>query len=163
MQTGAATATSVIGAGSPWGDDAVGWVVARGLAERRLPGVRVAQLASPIDLLDHLLGAEQLIICDAFCGDGPVGSVRRWDWPDETIVSQRYVGSHDLSLAAVLQLADQLGELPGRISIWGIDIGRSPQLAPGQRNAAAAMALSEELERAIAGIVARLCQVLGHA
>jgi hydrogenase maturation protease len=135
----------LVGVGSPHGDDHAGWWVAQRLAEvgprEFWPGeigprdvgrraVSIVSVASPVDLLEYLEGVEQLHVCDAFVGDGPPGKLHRWHWPEPVIQQQRFIGSHDISLAATLTLAQNLGRLPDEVVVWGIDVGPTPNRLP---------------------------------
>jgi hydrogenase maturation protease len=111
----------LVGLGSPFGDDRLGWHIAK-TVQGRLPSRLEIRLATtPIALMDWLEGVERLMICDACQGGGCAGSARVWHWPDEALAPVRFSGSHDLGLAAVLRLADQLGILPPRVMIWAIE------------------------------------------
>ncbi len=105
---------------------------------------------------------DRLIVCDAFAGEGPVGRLQRWDWPDSAIESVRSFGTHDVSLATALELAGNLGLLPSSVIVWGIDVGPSPRLDPfgsgvGEPSRAAA------LESAVGRLVRRLVQEVNGA
>lgn len=114
--------TLIVGIGSPHGDDQAGWQVAE-----RLVGtfdqaeVDVRQIASPAKLLDWLEGVERLVICDACRGLGQVGQVRRWKWPAAELQEVAWSGTHDVSLPAVLRLADRLERLPAEVAIWAVE------------------------------------------
>lgn len=83
--------------------------------------VVIRLLRSPIDLLAWADGIQQLFICDACRGLGQAGDVRRWNWPAPELSEIELSGTHDLSLPAVLTLAERLGRLPERVSIWAIE------------------------------------------
>lgn len=131
--------TLFVGVGSLHGDDQAGWFVADALEERAVVGcdqasasegwrgapVTIRKACHPADLMDWLEGTGRLMICDAFLGAGPPGSIYCWRWPDERIRQLRAAGSHDFSLSSVLELADRLGRLPGDVVIWGIEAGRT--------------------------------------
>ncbi|MGA8248276.1 MAG: hypothetical protein WB797_15335, partial [Nocardioides sp.] len=56
----------VVGLGQPdRGDDAVGPEVARAVATRGLPGVRVLEREDPADLLDTWRGHDLVVLVDA--------------------------------------------------------------------------------------------------
>jgi hydrogenase maturation protease len=113
--------TFLFGIGSGYGDDQAGWRVIDAVEAEGLPEVTVDRGRSPSDLLDRLAGIERLHLCDACHGAGPVGSWHRWRWPAAEIQPVRFSGSHDLGLAAVLELAERLGQLPGEVLLWGIE------------------------------------------
>ena len=130
-----------IGVGSPHGDDRVGWDVTDRIRSRvtlgaeTVPAVAFVKLASPVDLLDLAdRPFRRWLICDAFAGPGPVGRLRHWRWPADELDDVCFTGSHDVSLAASLTLAGNLGRLPPRVDIWGIDIGPQPDDGPPPAN-----------------------------
>lgn len=114
--------TLVVGIGSPYGDDRVGWKIAEQIAQ--LAGDRlVARCArTPAEMLDWLDEVVELHVCDAFVQEAAIGEVRHWQWPSPQIAQTRFRGSHDFSLPAALALAEQLGRLPARVCMWGVAI-----------------------------------------
>jgi hydrogenase maturation protease len=148
------SATSLlVGIGSPHGDDRVGWEIARRVGER-LAGALDARCArTPAELLDWLEGVDALDVCDAFAADGQAGSVHCWQWPARQIERVPFCGSHDVSLPAVLALAERLGRLPPRVRIWGVGIKPPAMLG----------ALSPGALAAVEVMVDRICGELAHA
>ena len=135
-----------VGIGSPHGDDAAGWLVARQLAARAPASLEVRRAQTPVDLLDWLEGVETLDVCDAVACEAAPGSVQRWRWPDPALEAARFSGSHDLSLSAALALAQQLGRLPRRVRVWGIAARECGELSPmSQAVAAAVPAIADEI------------------
>jgi hydrogenase maturation protease len=143
----------LVGIGSPHGDDRVGWEVARRAGERLAGKLLVRCAAKPAELLDWLEGIESLEVCDAVADAEVAGSVRCWRWPDAEIERTVFRGSHDLSLAAVLALAERLGRLPERARIWGVAIRRAEALD----------GLSLEGARAVSAAVEQICGALFDA
>lgn len=127
-----------VGIGSPHGDDQIGWVVARELSAV-MPGEVDAKTArQPAELLDWLHDVEYLIVCDACQSGGAAGTLSRWTWPTDSLATHEYSGSHDLTLPFVLALAERLGKLPKRVTVWGFELGdASPggPLSDAMRNA----------------------------
>src|SRR5688572_24945596 len=115
--------TLLVGIGSPNGDDRVGWEIAKRLMRQHGPELDVRQAAYPGELVDWLEGVEHLIICDGFTGACPAGTICHWRWPANEIRQHQFSGSHDMPLSTVLELAEQLGRLPPRVTIWGVAIG----------------------------------------
>ncbi len=114
--------TLVVGIGSSHGDDQIGWLVADRLAAVMAPNqLEIRRAASPMDLLDWLDDVDRLIICDACRGLKRVGQIRRWNWPTSEIPAVAWSGTHDLSLPAVLALAQRLGRLPNHVVVWAIE------------------------------------------
>jgi hydrogenase maturation protease len=166
--------TLFVGVGSPHGDDRAGWLVADALSDlirsdaptpangnadhdglplQQNSFFAIRKTSIPADLLDWIDGRAKLIICDAFCGAGPTGTLYRWPWPDERIGLSRSAGSHDFGLHVVLQLADKLGRLPAEVVVWGIELG---QVAPYT-------SVSQEIEEALPVLIQRIRSELGHA
>jgi hydrogenase maturation protease len=119
----------VIGIGSPFGEDRIGWEVINVLKKQRviskfesntltLDCCRLPQL----ELLDLMEGAEIVFLVDAVQSDGVVGEIYRLE--NEEIYSISYgISTHSLSIAHVLQLGQILGILPERIILYGIEVG----------------------------------------
>ncbi len=116
--------TRVIGVGSLFGDDAVGWAVLDALAAMPMPqGVELVRCGPPAaGLLSLLHGAEEAVLVDAVDTGEPVGSLRCWD-RQEVLEARCALSSHGLDLAAVLALGEALGELPPRLRLYGVAIG----------------------------------------
>jgi hydrogenase maturation protease len=161
----------LVGLGSLRGDDSVGLCVASQLAEYEPPGVRVRLATSPTQVFDWLGGLQHLIICDACVSSAPVGHLHRWTWPTNQLEHLKFSGSHDMSLPNVLAIADQLGQLPPVVIIWGVAIATDQvalsiaaparPLTPRNSSSTASVSelhqlLSEEISAAMAGIVATI-------
>ena len=132
-----------VGIGSPHGDDQIGWIVVQELAAVMQGGVNAKAARQPLELLEWLHDVEYLIVCDACQSGGAAGTLSRWMWPTASLVTQNRSGSHDLTLPFVLALAERLGKLPERVTVWGIELG----------NALPARPLSSEVRNAIPRIV----------
>jgi hydrogenase maturation protease len=157
-----------VGIGSSHGDDQAGWLVADrlGLVTGRTTDLIVKRAVVPTDILDWLEGIEHLHLCDACRTESPPGTLHRWEWPItnkavsiegkrslalEAIESAHHSGSHDWQIPQTLQLAERLGILPPRVTIWGIE-GRvfEPTQAP-------ILQIQASLSTFVDKIVARLC------
>jgi hydrogenase maturation protease len=121
--------TLIVGIGSPHGDDQTGWLLADLLAMDARHAFEVRKAKTPIRLLDWLDKVGRLIICDACRGLGRVGKVRRWTWPTSDLPELAWSGTHDLTLPAVLTLADRLGRLPKQVVLWVIEGAASDVVA----------------------------------
>ncbi|HVC94718.1 MAG TPA: hydrogenase maturation protease [Pirellulales bacterium] len=114
--------TLIVGLGSPHGDDQLGWRVTERLAlELASSDVDVRTARSAGDLLDWLDGLERLIVCDACENQGSPGTLHCWNWPAAELCLARASSSHDLGLASTLALADELGRLPGEVTIVAVE------------------------------------------
>ncbi len=111
----------IIGIGSDYGDDRAGLVIVEELSQR-LPTYATLRLRSPLAVLDHLSNRKQLLIVDACRGTGPPGTIARHDWPVAAGTEIRFCGTHDFDLLATLQLAEGMGLLPPKVTIWSIEI-----------------------------------------
>lgn len=149
----------VVGIGSSHGDDRVGWEVARAIDRRGDRGIATRCARTPAKLLDWLDGVERLDVCDAVSWSTTetaveIGSVRCWQWPAQDLERAPFRTSHDLSLPAVLALAETLGRLPPEVRVWGVTIG-----APTTPSAT----LSPALAALVPAIAGRICGGLVHA
>ncbi len=119
----------IIGIGSPFGDDAIGLIVARTLAEAPPPNCEVIAADRPgtalIDLFD---GADTVILIDAVKSGRPPGYIHEFDFEDLDRVDGSFASAHDLGVVATLQLARKLGRAPVRGRVVGVEI------APTQTN-----------------------------
>ncbi len=116
--------TVVIGVGNRVrGDDAVGLEVARRLRNRVGPGVEVMESSGdPADLLAAWKGVETAIVVDAVVSGGPAGALIRCEVGRERIpgaFARR--STHEMGLAAAIELARELDELPGTLVLYGIE------------------------------------------
>jgi hydrogenase maturation protease len=115
----------VLGVGSPFGDDRVGWRVAEALAARparEREGLAIHRLDRPgAALLAHLRAADRVVIVDALATDGPAGEVRVLD-PAALAPPDALVSSHALGVAESLALLDALDEAPRAIGVVAVTI-----------------------------------------
>jgi len=157
----------VVGVGSPFGDDRLGWIVADELQHRRRSNALVRKASSPADVLDWLPGSDRLLICDACWSPGTIGKILRFDWPDGTLATLRFSGTHDLNLPAVLDLAGRLSLLPSCTTIWSVTIADPVDHLPHDTRQARSFAdsdgLSPDLASAIPALVAQIEQEISHA
>jgi hydrogenase maturation protein HypF len=113
----------IIGIGSPFGDDAAGLAVARMLAKSPPPNCEVIAADRPgtalVDLLD---GANAAILIDAVRSGAPPGTVHEFTFDELGGCAERFVSSHDLGVAATIQLAQKLGRAPSVGRVIGIEI-----------------------------------------
>lgn len=118
----------IIGIGSPFGDDRIGWeavdaIDESGMLGRFPPGMVGAYRCSQpaVGLLPLLAGANAAILIDAIRGGAAPGTWRRIDagdlQPDPGNIS-----SHGLGVPESLALGRSLGLLPETIVFYGIEI-----------------------------------------
>jgi hydrogenase maturation protease len=113
----------IAGLGSPHGDDQVGWAVIDRIRPGLPVGMSAHKLSSPLDLLDRMAGCDRLIVIDASAPSGQPGSVRRFLWPCPGLADSAFISTHGVGLVAALRLAERLGDLPQRVTIFAIEAG----------------------------------------
>jgi hydrogenase maturation protease len=118
-------------------DDGVGLVVAAALLEKRLRGVDVVTLATPISLLEAWVGYRRVVVVDAVLSGRPGGSVRvEQGGADPLPARGGSGGTHAVGIPEVIELGRALGSLPEELTIVGVEVtdvgfgaGLSPRVA----------------------------------
>jgi hydrogenase maturation protease len=146
--------TTVIGIGSPHGDDQAGWLAIEAL-QARLPeaqspacGLTICKLDRPgIALLDALQGCDRAVLVDALQGGAAPGSLLRLTRHDlQTCAAP--ASSHGIGVVEALALGEALHRLPPAVRMIGIAIGSAiPGLAPTPVTRQAAALLGARLAR----------------
>jgi hydrogenase maturation protease len=120
----------VIGVGSPFGDDRVGWDVVAALeaALRTGPTRRSAVDTRICDrpgaaLVGMLAGVEHAVIVDAARAAGLAPGSLCW-LAEHEIEAESAASSHGFGLAHALALARVLGDAPGRVDVLAIGAAR---------------------------------------
>ncbi len=160
-----APAVRVIGLGSPFGDDRIGWQVVALLAEQSLPaGADAVSCENPgRDLLPLLDGMPHVILVDALRGAGHPGEIVRCTHDDLAKAPSRW-SSHGLGVVDMLGLADCLGCLPARLEIIGIEVGSDigsedlEGLSPGLLMSPAVVRGGEYLAVMLRSEIASICR-----
>lgn len=144
----------ILGIGSPSGDDQAGWLTIDALlaAEVKTTGVDIQKLDRPgANLISLLDDAVWVILVDAMQSHEPIGHIRHFgaaDWP----AYRHGLSSHGLGVLDALALARELGSLPARLDLYGIEIGAAN---PGEQAGSKVRAAAQQLARRIAaGLVA---------
>jgi len=116
----------IIGIGSPFGDDQLGWHIVDALErDSCLPAswqsIYFIKADRPgINLLELMRDGDTVIIVDAMKSGAPAGTVRRFA-ASEIEEMNAPVSSHGFGVAAVLAMARALDQLPERLFIYGIE------------------------------------------
>ena len=144
----------ILGIGSPSGDDQAGWLAVDALlaqGAQRDEGVVIEKLDRPgatlVALLQHV---EQAILIDAMQCGGEPGSIKRFDqqdWPNY----RQGLSSHGLGVLDALLLARELGSLPPRLDLYGIEIASAH---PGEQAGSEIRAAAQQLAKRIAADLA---------
>ena len=118
----------VIGIGSPFGDDRLGWVAAEALRKtlgRRAPdSARIA-----VSTCDHPGGlpiaqwrtSDRVVLIDAVRTGAAPGTLHRLDG-GRLHAGEAVLSSHGFGVAAALELARALDSLPRRLTLFGIEM-----------------------------------------
>ncbi len=116
--------TIILGIGNPiLSDDGVGIKIAQQIKERN-PDLKVVETGGVgINLLDHVIGYDRLIIIDSIkTGDGTIGDIYKLDL-DDLDASMDLTPSHGMNIATTLRLGHGLGyDTPAQIRIYAIEI-----------------------------------------
>jgi len=138
--------TRIIGVGSPFGDDRVGWRVIELLRNYKADGVQLVQLDRPgAALVLWLDGVEHVVIVDAMHSDAAIGTIRHVD-PQELSACAAGASTHSHGVAEALQLARAIDALPKRLQIIAIT-ANNPVLSEE---------LSADVERAAQSVATHL-------
>ncbi|PVV12193.1 MAG: hypothetical protein B6D77_05825 [gamma proteobacterium symbiont of Ctena orbiculata] len=127
--------TRVIGVGSPFGADRLAWLAVDHLAGLGLQDCELLKLDRPgSQLVSYFQGVDQVVIIDAVRLSDRPGGVMRIDV--ERLHQLEYqTSSHGFGVAESIALAGQLGDLPARLHLLGIqtgeDIDRLPSIDLG--------------------------------
>jgi len=143
----------IAGFGSPHGDDRAGWQLIERMRDRGDVRVRLAAIREATELLDMLDDCRMLIVVDACCSGGQVGTVTQLKWPDPRIELHHSHSTHGLGVCGVLRLAERLGRLPRETYVYGIEIA---DWAPGHE-------MTCEVLKAVAALEGMISADLGRA
>ncbi|MEW6612442.1 MAG: hydrogenase maturation protease [Pseudomonadota bacterium] len=138
------TPVRVLGIGSPWGDDRIGWLAAEALRPMVTDAaVEIRVLDRPgATLVAHLGDAEAVLLLDAVQGGGTPGRLHRVAGPAIAACARAPLATHGFGVAEALALAAALGHLPRRLCLLGVEIAASqPAAAPSAPVLAALPAL----------------------
>lgn len=138
----------IIGIGSDQGDDRVGWMLLEGLLGSGASdnGIVASRVRNPLDLLAEFDGTPRVYLIDGCVTGAAAGTLSRLRWPDARIRSRHRRSSHALSVADALLLAEALGELPGEVVVFGIELGSA---RPGTRPSVAVVQRLPRIRRII--------------
>jgi hydrogenase maturation protease len=144
------TPVRVLGLGSPFGDDRLGWIAVENLmlsdGFRALPEELVsAEICDPVGnhLLDAMRGANLAILIDAAQSGSAPGTVRRFD-AQQIEDSSEPCSSHGFGLSATLALGRALNDLPDKVIILLVEIPADAEFGPANGlSAPVAMAIPD--------------------
>lgn len=142
--------TRIIGLGSPFGDDRVGWRVIE-LLQGRLPAeISLVSLDRPgAALINWMQGVDNLVLIDALRSGAAPGSIVALT-PDDLETRSCRLTSHQLALSETVELAARLGHLPEQTRIYGIELDSFSNDELSEVAATAARELASRLAKAMA-------------
>lgn len=152
----------IAGLGSTHGDDQAGWRVIDQLAAKVNSDVRCAKATVPHDILDWMTGIDSLHLVDACQPDASqpdacqsLESVVRVSASQPSVDlhwNSRSLGSHQLEIVTVLQLAEALNLLPRCVTLWGVP-GQSfqPNGSLSDRCAIGVRCCAEQIRQEVGG------------
>ena len=118
--------TLIVGLGSPYGDDKIGWVACEQLK------MDIGHLStvdfitcdrSGLEWLTKMSHAGQILFIDAMRSGEKPGTVRKIDLnTDQWTGYPVKLSSHGINIMEAIDVAKSLGELPDRISVWGVEM-----------------------------------------
>lgn len=121
---GVETAILVIGVGNEFRtDDGLGILAAREIRRRNYPGVEVTEASGEgTALLEAWKGYDRVMIVDAICSGTTRGAVHRIDLTTKSIPRGFFQpSSHNFGVSEAVEMARQLGQLPGVLLLYGIE------------------------------------------
>ena len=118
--------TLIVGLGSPYGDDKIGWVACEQLKMDigHLPTVDFVTCdRSGLEWLTKMSHAGQVLFIDAMRSGEKPGTVRKIDLnTDQWTGYPVKLSSHGINIMEAIDVAKSLGELPDNISVWGVEM-----------------------------------------
>ena len=118
----------IIGIGSPFGADRLGWQAIDLLAGETLPATELLKLDRPgSELIRYLGDVDEVVIIDAVQAGRRPGSVLPLKRADLATLPS-LDSAHGFGVAEALALAERLDALPARIRLLGIEAGMDPAL-----------------------------------
>ena len=131
---------SIIGIGSPFGADRLGWDAVSQL--KQYPGIQAIDLnllsLQTLDrpgtgLIDYLAAADNVILIDAVKAGGKPGSLVRLEG-DQIESVQSLTSTHGFGVAETLSLARVLNRLPDNLVLIGMEAGEDPEWLPSSED-----------------------------
>jgi hydrogenase maturation protease len=120
----------ILGIGSPFGADRLGWHAVELLQRLRSPDWELIKLDRPgSDLIRYIEHQQDVVILDAVQAGQTPGRAMRLEMEDLRLAACR-TSSHGLGVADALEMAAQLGLLPQRLLLIGLEAGADPNRLP---------------------------------
>lgn len=132
-------------------DDAAGIAAVRALSNILREGIDLHEMSGEgVALMDVWRGRSWVIVIDAVAGKRP-GVIHRFQLPGSVVPFKFFhYSSHHFSVAEAIEMSRQLGTLPPRVDVFGIE---ATDFEYGT-------ALSKEVETAVACVVDEICELI---
>lgn len=132
-------------------DDAVAFDVADSLKRELAAHIRIAHTDHVLSLIEEWSGQDLVIVIDAVQSGASAGSLHEIDATERPLPAiATLASSHDMDLAHAIEIARQLGRLPRKLVIVGIEAARFDHGTGLSPQVAAAVPLAAALVRRIA-------------
>lgn len=152
------TMIKVLGIGSPFGDDRVGWEVIQKMqgSEKLKPFMPVLLQMESLDrpginLLHAMQEAEKVYIIDAVKTQSEPGMIHRFQGHEIENFYASNVSSHGIGVVEALSLGRVLNSLPACMIVYGIEMGDMRAMSGEVKKSITALSdiLIEELGRSL--------------
>ncbi len=122
----------VIGIGNEYrGDDGIGLVVARRIAEKCTNIPVIEQSGEGAALMEAWQNDDFVLLIDAVSSGAAPGTIHRFDALEREIPTQFFsYSTHAFSVAEAVEMARTLGNLPPRLIVYGVE-GRNFEFGVG--------------------------------
>lgn len=121
----------VLGIGSPFGDDQLGWeAIDLLLADKKIQSyskhhLHLEKYDRPgLNLLVEMQDAEFIFLIDAVKSNNPIGKIYRWQ-NMEIEQLEHFISSHQIGIGETLRLGRILNQLPECIVFYGVEMGNN--------------------------------------
>lgn len=143
----------IIGIGSPFGNDTIGWRVIDGLKNRHIISTlqreRIDLITTDrpgMNLVQMLEGASFVILVDAIVDKRHHGELIKAN-VSHLLDAANPVSSHNLQIASALALANKLGSLPEKTILFGLGIDETAEVLVSEESITKLIdAITNELE-----------------
>lgn len=122
--------TKVLGIGSPFGDDQLGWIVADALKQELLmrdhniPSLIIESHDRPgMRLIELMSGASTVFLIDAVQSGREIGTIHHFSNKDISQL-ENSLSTHGIGVIQALQVGSALNDLPDNIIFYGIEIDK---------------------------------------
>jgi len=129
------TAIRVIGIGSPFGSDRIGWDA----LDRLTSGLDTSEVSfisldrPGASLLEYMQDVKTVVLVDAVKAGLEPGSLVRLK-EDQIECSNSVNSTHGFGVAEAIALGRELGNLPEKLVLFGLETGDDPEWMPSSRS-----------------------------